>query len=104
MALDRKHKAFRFPTAMPIDANNVSFEQAFARLLVLVRTKGLPITTTTKATLHPEDLVEIITQDKEHFHGIKDDAQRKRRIDRRSRSHRRTPRRYRRPTADRDSS
>lgn len=78
MALDRKHKAFRFPTAMPIDANNVSFEQAFARLLVLVRTKGLPITTTTKATLHPEDLVEIITHDKEHFHGIKDDAQRKR--------------------------
>ena len=78
MALDKKHKAFRFPKAMPIDANNVSFEQAFARLLVLVRTKGLPITTTTKATLHPEDLVEIITQDKEHFQGIKDDPQRKR--------------------------
>jgi len=78
VALDRKHKAFRFPKAMPIDANNVSFEQAFARLLVLVRTKGLPITTTTKATLHPEDLVEIIGQDKEHFHGIKDDPQRKR--------------------------
>ena len=49
MALDKKHKAFRFPKAMPIDANNVIFEQAFARLLVLVRTKGLPITTTTKA-------------------------------------------------------
>lgn len=78
MALDKKHKAFRFPKAMPIDANNVSFEQAFARLLVLVRTKGLPITTTTKATLHPEDLVEIISQDKEHFQGIKDDPQRKR--------------------------
>jgi len=45
---------------------------------VLVRTKGLPITTTTKATLHPEDLVEIITQDKEHFQGIKDDPQRRR--------------------------
>lgn len=78
MALDKKHKAFRFPMVMPMDANNVIFEQAFARLLVLVRTKGLPITTTTKATLHPEDLVEIITQDKEHFHGIKDDPQRKR--------------------------
>ncbi len=78
MALDKKHKAFRFPKAMPIDANNVIFEQAFARLLVLVRTKGLPITTTTKATLHPEDLVEIITKDKEHFQGIKDDPQRKR--------------------------
>jgi len=78
VALDKKHKAFRFPKAMPIDANNVSFEQAFARLLVLVRTKGLPITTTTKSTLHPEDLVEIITQDKEHFQGIKDDPQRKR--------------------------
>lgn len=78
MPLDKKHKAFRFSMAMPIDANNVIFEQAFARLLVLVRTKGLPITTTTKATLHPEDLVEIITQDKEHFQGIKDDPQRKR--------------------------
>src|SRR5437016_13429606 len=63
---------------MPIDANNVIFEQAFARLLVLVRTKGLPITTTTKQTLHPDDLVEIISQDKEHFQGIKDDPQRKR--------------------------
>ena len=63
---------------MPIDANNVIFEQAFARLLVLVRTKGLPITSTTKETLHPEDLVEIIVQDKEHFQGIKNDPQRKR--------------------------
>jgi hypothetical protein len=78
VALDKKHKAFRFPKAMPIDANNVIFEQAFARLLVLVRTKGLPITTTRKPTLHPKDLVEIITEDKEHFQGIKDDAQRKR--------------------------
>ena len=78
MALDKKHKAFRFSKAMPVDANNVIFEQAFARLLVLVRTKGLPITTTTKDTLHPEDLVEIIVQDKDHFQGIKDDPQRKR--------------------------
>ena len=78
MALDKKHKAFRFQKAMPIDANNVIFAQAFARLLVLVRTKGLLITTTTKDTLHPEDLVEIISQDKEHFQGINDDPQRKR--------------------------
>ena len=78
MALDKKHKAFRFQKAMPIDANNVIFAQAFARLLVLIRTKGLLITTTTKDTLHPEDLVEIISQDKEHFQGINDDPQRKR--------------------------
>ena len=78
MALDKKHKAFRFPKAMPIDANNVSFEQAFARLLVLVRTKGLPITTTSKDKLRTENLVETITQDREHFQGIKDDPQRKR--------------------------
>ena len=78
MPIDKKHKAFRFSKAMPIDANNVIFEQAFARLLVLVRTKGLPITSTTKPTLHPEDLVEIIASDKEHFQGIKDDQQRKR--------------------------
>ena len=78
MPLDKKNKAFRFPKAMPIDANNVIFEQAFARFLVLVRTKGLPITSTTKDTLHPGDLVDVIIQDKEHFQGIKDDPQRKR--------------------------
>ncbi len=78
MALDKKHKAFRFPRVMPIDANNVIFEQAFARLLVLVRTKGLPITSTKRDPLHPEDLVAIVAQDKEHFQGIKDDPQRKR--------------------------
>ncbi|HUU29582.1 MAG TPA: hypothetical protein VM123_17400 [archaeon] len=77
MALDKKNKAFRFAKIMPIDANNVIFEQAFARLLILIRTKGLPITSTTKAELHPKDLVEIITEDKEHFQGIKDDPQRR---------------------------
>ena len=60
MALDKKHKAFRYPKLMPIDANNVILEQAFARFLVLVRTKGQPITSSTKPTLHPEDLVELI--------------------------------------------
>lgn len=78
MPLDKKHKAFRFPKAMPIDANNLIFEQAFARFLVLIRTKGLPITTAYKDPLHPADLVELITQDKEHFQGIKGDPQRKR--------------------------
>ena len=78
MALDKKHKSFRFSKVMPIDANNVIFEQAFARLLVLIRTNGLPITSTSKQTLYPENLVEVISQDKEHFHGIKDDQQRKR--------------------------
>ena len=47
MALDKKHKAFRFAKIMPIDANNLIFEQGFARLLILIRTKGLPITHTT---------------------------------------------------------
>ncbi len=78
MALDKKHKSFRFIKAMPIDANNVILEQAFARFLVLVRTKGLPITSTTKNTLHPKDLVEIIAQDSSHFQGVKDDSQRRR--------------------------
>lgn len=78
MALDKKNKAFRFAKVMPIDANNLIFEQGFARLLVLARTKGLPITTTSKDTLHPHDLVTIITDDEEHFQGIRNDAQRKR--------------------------
>ncbi|MCA0453971.1 MAG: hypothetical protein LCI00_08355 [Chloroflexi bacterium] len=78
MALDKRHKAFRFNKALPIDANNVIFEQAFARFLVLVRTSGLPITSTTKETLHPEDLIEVVTRDIAHFQGIKEDPQRKR--------------------------
>lgn len=40
MALDRKQKAFRNFQIMPIDANNVNFEQAIVRLLVLLHTKG----------------------------------------------------------------
>jgi len=39
MAITKTHKAFRWVAAMPIDANNVLLEQAFARFLVLVRTK-----------------------------------------------------------------
>src|SRR5438552_635782 len=63
---------------MPIDANNIILEQAFARFLVLVRTKGRPITSTTKATLHPEDLVQIVRDDVDHFQGINGEPQRQR--------------------------
>jgi hypothetical protein len=63
---------------MPIDANNIILEQAFARFLVLVRTKGRPITSTTKDTLHPEDLVEIVRADTNHFQGINGEPQRQR--------------------------
>ncbi len=78
MPLDKKHKAFRFAKIMPIDANNLNFEQGFARLLVLMRTKGLPITHTSKDTLHPQDLVSVICEDDQHFQGIRNDPQRKR--------------------------
>lgn len=78
MAITKSHKAFRWAAAMPIDANNIILEQAFARFLVLVRTKGRPITSTTKATLHPEDLVQIVQDDVAHFQGISSDPQRKR--------------------------
>lgn len=76
MPITKSHKAFRWVTAMPIDANNIILEQAFARLLVLVRTKGRPITSTTKNTLHPEDLVQIIGSDPTHFQGIDVDPER----------------------------
>lgn len=73
MALTKTHKSFRSVKLMPIDANNIIIEQAFARFLVLIRTKGLPITSTTKATLHPEDLVdEYICKDTVQFHGVND--------------------------------
>jgi hypothetical protein len=78
MPITKNHKAFRWVTAMPIDANNIILEQAFARFLVLVRTKGRPITSTTKNTLHPEDLVQIVRSDPTHFQGINDDQQRQR--------------------------
>src|SRR5579883_1061845 len=76
MAITKNHKAFRWIAAMPIDANNVLLEQAFARFLVLVRTKGRPITSTNKDTLHPEDLVELINDDNAHFQGVDSDPQR----------------------------
>src|SRR5437667_6197956 len=78
MAITKNHKAFRWIAAMPIDANNIILEQAFARFLVLVRTKGRPITSTTKETLYPEDLVQTIQDDVAHFQGITGDPQRKR--------------------------
>lgn len=59
MGIDGKHKAFRFDKVMPIDANNIILEQAFARFLVLVRTKGVPITSTTKDPIYPKKPGEI---------------------------------------------
>ena len=78
MPITKNHKAFRWATAMPIDANNILLEQAFARFLVLIRTKGRPITSTTKATLHPENLIEIIRTDTNHFEGINLESRRQR--------------------------
>lgn len=72
MALDRKQKAFRYFPVMPFDANNINFEQAVVRLLVLLHTKGRVIAKTTKDTLYPESLVEIIKDNKTHFEGITD--------------------------------
>lgn len=72
MALDRKQKAFRYFTAMPFDANNINFEQAVVRLLVLLHTKGKIIAKTNKDTLYPENLVELIKENASHFEGIND--------------------------------
>jgi hypothetical protein len=72
MALDRKQKAFRYFPAMPFDANNINFEQAIVRLLVLLHTKGKVIVKTNKDTLYPDSLVEIIKENNTHFEGITD--------------------------------
>jgi len=77
MGIDKKHKAFRFDKIMPIDANNIILEQAFARFLVLIRTKGIPITSTTKDTLYPKSLVKLITDDPTHFQGMTTDPHRR---------------------------
>ena len=76
MGVSKQHKAFRSEKIMPIDANNIILEQAFARLLVLVRTKGMPITSTTKDTLYPKDLLKLISENPTHFQGISNDANR----------------------------
>src|ERR1017187_2832643 len=78
MPITKSHKAFRWATLMPVDANNIILEQAFARFLVLIRTKGRPITSTTKDTLYPENLVEIVKDDTTYFQGIVGDPQRER--------------------------
>ncbi len=72
MGLDRKQKAFRFFPVMPFDANNINFEQAVVRLLVLLHTKGRVIAKTTKDTLYPESLVELVKENNTHFEGIND--------------------------------
>lgn len=75
MPITKNHKSFRWAALMPVDANNVLLEQAFARFLVLVRTKGRPITSTTKHTLYPENLVEIVMSDGANFQGVSGDSQ-----------------------------
>ncbi len=72
MALDRKQKAFRYFPVMPIDANNVNFEQAIVRFLVLLHTKGKIIAKTNKDTLYPESIVEILKENQKNFEGIVD--------------------------------
>src|SRR5438445_11097076 len=81
MPITKNHKAFRWATLLPIDANNIILEQAFARFLVLVRTKGRPITSTTKNTLYPESLVEIVKGDKTNFQRAPGDPQRERSLE-----------------------
>ncbi|MBA4155329.1 MAG: hypothetical protein C0512_13405 [Flavobacterium sp.] len=57
---------------MPFDANNINFEQAVVRLLVLLHTKGKVIAKTTKDTLYPESLVDLIKDNKDSFEGVND--------------------------------
>jgi hypothetical protein len=71
MALDKKHKAFRFKKVMPIDANNLNFEQAIVRFLVLLQTKGKKILNTSRHDfLYPEDLIDVIKSDNQNFEGV----------------------------------
>lgn len=60
-------------------SGNIILEHAFARFLVLVRTKGRPITSTTKDShIYPENLVEIVKDDTTHFQGVSGEPQRER--------------------------
>jgi len=72
MALDRKQKAFNYFPVMPLDANNLNFERVIIKLLVLLYTKGKVISKTSKDILYPEDLVEILKNNKTKFEGFED--------------------------------
>ncbi|RCK72643.1 MAG: hypothetical protein IGBAC_0454 [Ignavibacteriae bacterium] len=72
MALDKKQKAFRYFPVMPIEANSLNFERAIIRLLVLLYTKGKVIAQTSKDTLYPENLVELVKYNKTSFEGVDD--------------------------------
>jgi len=57
---------------MPIDANNINFEQAIVRLLVLLHTNGKQITRTGRDVLYPDNLVDILKDNTKYFEGISD--------------------------------
>lgn len=57
---------------MPIDANNINFEQAIVRLLVLLHTNGKQITRTGRDVLYPDSLVDILKENTKYFEGITD--------------------------------
>jgi hypothetical protein len=73
MPLTRQQKSFRYKKVMPMDANNLNFEQAVVKFLVLLHTKGRLITNTAKAVpLYSQDLVDVIKSDHQNFEGIND--------------------------------
>lgn len=77
--LSRQQKLFRMESVCPFDANNVSLDEAMAKLFIYLRTGGRKIATTSKAFYLAEDqavpatLVDIILDAKpQNFHGVSD--------------------------------
>jgi len=77
--LTRQQKLFRMENVCPFDANNLSLDEAMAKLFIYLRTGGRKISTTSKQfyiaeeKAVPSTLVDIILAEKpENFHGVSD--------------------------------
>lgn len=79
--LTRQQKLFRMESVCPFDANNVSLDEAMAKLFIYLRTGGRKITKTAKPFYMdeeqaiPETLVDLALQERpQNFHGLSDQA------------------------------
>lgn len=77
--LTRQQKLFRMESVCPFDANNVSLDEAMAKLFIYLRTGGRKIATTSKPfylaedQAVPETLLDIVLDEKPgNFQGVTD--------------------------------
>lgn len=70
MAIERIHKQFNFLKISPVDATWVKMHRALTNLLLLIKTKGQPITPYRREDLTINILSECIKNTPQHFKGF----------------------------------